>query len=119
MSADQPAWTVVGRIADIFQISTTVLGVLAITLVATGKNPFTNPDDTTLVIAAITFGLVGLIAIVVAVVRNQQHNAGFAQNRRVSSRTHYAIGVLMLVLAVGTVSFLIFRQPPAALPHCL
>lgn len=109
MTNTRVGWSVVGQVADVLQIAATILGFGAVTLAAIGGNRFSNPDDTTLIIAMITFATVGTIAIVTALAHSRQDNAGFIEGRIATIRSLYTIGVLMMILGVGTGLFLVFR----------
>jgi len=102
-------WTVVGQVADVLQIAPTILGFGALALAAIGWNRVSNPDNTTLVIAMITFATLGMIFIVTALAQSRQDIAGFTEGGRATVRTFYTIGVLMLILAVGTGLILVLR----------
>jgi len=111
-------WTVVGQTADVLQIAATILGFGAVTLAAIGGNRFSNPDNTTLIIATITFATVGTISIVTALARSRQDNAAFTEGSRATVRTLYTIGALMLILAVGTGLFLVLRPEIPTVTNC-
>lgn len=118
MSESRIGWTVVGQTADVLQITATIFGVITIVLAGFGKNLFSGqPAESTVVVAAVAFGVVGLIAIATAVARNHRDNAGFGDPRLAGSRTLYIVGVLLLALAAVT-AFLPALHPALVVAGC-
>jgi energy-converting hydrogenase Eha subunit H len=102
-------WTVVGQVADVLQIAATIFAIVAIALATFGENPFGDPANTTLLVAAVTFAIVGTASIVTALIHSRQDDTAFTEGRRATIRTLYIFGVVMLVLALGTGMFLMLR----------
>lgn len=119
MSAEGIGWTVVGRSADVLGIVAVLCGVAVVVLTASGVNPFTDPDDTTLVVAAIGFAVIGITTVFTAVARNLKDNAGFSDSGRANSVTLYVVGALMLALAVTALLFLLLRPEARAITVCV
>lgn len=118
MTTSRAGWTTVSQVADVLQITATVAGVVTVVLAAFGKNPFAHPGSSTLVVALVSFAVVGLVSIGTAFARNRRSNAGFDQSGVANSGLLYAVGLMLLMFALGIGLLLLLRPDLSAAANC-
>ncbi|MBN9100100.1 MAG: hypothetical protein J0I49_18600 [Pseudonocardia sp.] len=111
---EQLGWQLVGRMADILGILTVLVGVVVSILVSAGVDITERPDDTLLGGATIALAIMGFASIFSGVALAHSDEYAFESNQ--GSRVYYlyAVGIVLVILAVAVGAFWYFRTPPVA-----
>ncbi|MBM7775932.1 hypothetical protein JOD54_006136 [Actinokineospora baliensis] len=110
--SDGPAWTAVGRLADVLAVAGAVTGFAVIVANAAGYNLLADPDEQVLTWTAVGFAVVGLAMVVGAVVRNLRDGAGFAVDQGGATRFLLRAGAVLVVFALVTGGVAVLRPTP-------